>query len=76
MRTPDIKELWAFISDEDGEGVAAFLGPDGIWMPMVAADQTRVDSLRPMASELAKRSGVSVTLAKFSIREDVEVFEP
>jgi hypothetical protein len=75
-RTPDIQELFAFISDDNGEGVAAYLGPDGIWMPMVGADQARVDSLRPMAQELAKMSGVKVTLARFSTRENIEDFEP
>lgn len=71
-----IDQMWAFIAtDEDGEGVSAFMSND-IWMPMVAADEARVDSLRDMAKQLAQQSGQSITLAKFSVREDLEVFEP
>jgi hypothetical protein len=76
MTTPDIEQLWAFISDDDGEGIAAFLSNDGIWMPLIAADKARVDSLRKMAQQLATESGVPVKLVKFSVREDLEVLEP
>lgn len=72
-----IEELYAFVAvDETGEGITAFLGPDGTWMPMVGADPARVDSLKLMAQSLAQTSGKKIVLAKFSVREDVEVIEP
>lgn len=68
--------MWAFIAtDEDGEGLSAFMH-DQVWMPMIAADEARVESLRVMAQQLADRTGQPITLAKFSAREDLEVFEP
>lgn len=74
-RLPYVKSLWAFFSiDADGdEGlIASFF--NGAWMPLVAADKARVESLRPLAEEVARESGKTVVLAKFSLREDVETF--
>jgi hypothetical protein len=72
-----IENLWAFVSvDEDGdEGLAAFMSDD-VWMPMVAADEKRVESLRAIAQKLAESSDGKVALLRFAIREDIEVFEP
>lgn len=69
-----INELWAFVStDEEGvEGVCAFRSVDG-WLPMVAADVKRLSSLRPLANEVAKRTGRPVQLIKFTAREDIEM---
>ena len=49
-----ITEITAFtkIGPDDEEGVCAFLGPDGMWMPMIAADPHRVDDLRAIAHTL------------------------
>lgn len=71
-----IDELFAFIApDAEGEGLTAFRTADG-WMPMVAADPTRVDGLRKVAQMIADATGKSVTLARFSVRENVEVIRP
>jgi len=70
-----IEQLFAFIvKDRDGtEGVAGFLDvASGQWMPMVGADLARVESLRPLADDLARRMHVPITLAYFSERRDVE----
>lgn len=72
-----IKLLYAFIAiDEDGdEGVCAMLTPEG-WVPMVGSDMERIDSLRPVAAEIAKRSGKIVHLRRFSSMEIVNVIHP
>jgi hypothetical protein len=49
---PKITELFAFVSigsDPDDEGVMAFQTNGGTWMPMVGADMTRVNELKPPA---------------------------
>jgi hypothetical protein len=72
-----IEHLWAFLSlDDGGEGVCA--GPLGAFpvVPYIAADKARLDSLRPLAREIAKRFGKPVRLAKFTKREDVEIIQP
>lgn len=70
-----IDELYAYVSvDEDGdEGLCAFLGPDGSWMPMVAADEARVEQLRPIAQDIIQHSGMAVRLLRFSTRSEIEV---
>lgn len=74
--TLSIDTITAFIAvDDDGEGIMAFMGPQG-WMPMVAADQARVDILRPMAHEAATAAGKRCVVAQFSARKDIEVIEP
>jgi hypothetical protein len=76
-KTLTIDEVYAFVAiDEDGdEGVCAFYGPTG-WMPMVCADQARVDQMRPIAEEIARQGGKPIQLFKFSKKELVEVFNP
>lgn len=72
-----IEQMYAFVVvDADGtEGIPAFTGTDGTPMPMVGADMKRVDSLRPIARGIAVALGKPVTLCRFEIRTDLEVFE-
>jgi hypothetical protein len=69
-----ITTIHAFIAtdDDDEEGVIGELMGDQ-WLPFVCADETRVADLRPRAELIAATLGVKVTLARFSVREDVEV---
>ncbi len=47
-----IEVMYAFIShDDEGEGVTAFYDHRQGWLPMVAADEARLDSLRDRASK-------------------------
>jgi hypothetical protein len=75
---PDrIEELWAFIAEnETGEGLAGFWDPNSGWMPMVAADERRVISLRPMAERIARESGKPIRLVRFHVRTEVETIDP
>lgn len=74
---PRIDEMFAFVADEGGgdEGVVATHTGAG-WMPLVGADMNRVDSLRPLAEELARITGREIRLIKFTNREDLDVLSP
>ncbi len=70
-----IKEVWAYIAtdENDVEGICGFMDVHTKqWLPMVCADQARIDSLRPMAEHIAKQSGLPIKLVRFSVRSDVE----
>lgn len=72
---PKIETIYAFISTEEGpedEGVVAVKVGD-VWMPLVGADMKRVESLRPLAKEIAQTTGKRIVLAKFTVREDMEI---
>lgn len=68
-----IDQIWAFVSvDEKGdEGLCAFQSSMG-WTPLIAADEARLESLRPVAQRIADASGKPIRLLKFSTREIVE----
>ncbi len=73
-----IQTLHAFIvTDEDGvEGIPAAKAPDGMAMPLVRADRARIESLRPIAQQIADGLGKKVVLTRFSVREDVDTLLP
>ena len=74
-----IESMYAFIQldpADNTEGVIAFMGPGGTWMPMVGADMERVEQLRGWAQETAKVTGNPVQLVHFTNREEIEVIEP
>ncbi len=71
-----VEEIYIFIAaEDDGEGVCAF-SKGTMMFPMVAADIARVDSMRAMARHIANESGRTITLAKFSERENLETIKP
>lgn len=72
-----IDEMWAWLSvDDEGEGVLAGMIPGLGSMPLVGADQERMESLRPIAIRIAKAAGVGVSLVKFSDRTLIENHPP
>lgn len=72
-----IDAVWAFISsDETGEGVCACYLPGMGMTAMIAADERRLQSLMPIAEELARFSGKVIKLIKLTTREEVRVIEP
>ena len=73
-----IERLWAFLAQGEGcddEGVVAFSTANGM-MPMVCADQDRVDSLRPMAEKLSLLGKKPIMLARFDRRTDLGLVLP
>lgn len=72
-----IDTLWAWVSvSEDGEGILAAPIPGLGNMPLVGADQARMESLRPFAMQCAELFGVGVSLLRFSTRTLVENHPP
>ncbi len=75
-----INEIWAWVSvDEEGEGilsVQALIDGELTWMPLVGADQERMDSLRAQAVRIAERERRTVKLIHLSVRTDLETIEP
>ena len=71
-----IEEMFAFIAqDAEGEGVPAISTSEGV-MPLIAADEARVESLREIAQKVASGQGITITLCRFSVREEIEVITP
>ena len=71
---PKIEQIYAFIAEDTGpddEGVTGFATGMG-WMPMVGADIDRIESLKPIAQQIAKSTGKKIKLIKFTNREEVE----
>ena len=74
---PKITELYAFIAEEgpEDEGIVAMTVGDML-MPMVGTDMDRVESLRPIAENIARIYSQKIILAKFTIRTDLEEITP
>ena len=73
-----ITELYAFVSvDEHGEGVigktANIMGKD-TFMPFVCGDKDRMESLKPLAKQIARDSGRKIKLIRLSVREELEEY--
>ena len=74
---PKITEMYAFVSEDTGpedEGVVAEKF-GGVWMPLVGADMARVESLKPLARMVAKKTGKPLKLLRFTNRELMEIIE-
>jgi hypothetical protein len=72
-----IDQMYAYIvmDDDNTEGIPAYQAGN-MTMPMVGADEARIESLNPIAQQMATGLGKKVTLVRFSVREEMEVFEP
>lgn len=72
-----IDSVWMAVSvDDDGtEGVCAFLGPTGIWTPLLAADEERLPFIREQAAFIAKRDKRLVRIVRLTTREEFEVMD-
>lgn len=68
-----IDAVWMAVSvDDDGtEGMCAFLGGDGIWMPLLAADEARLPFILEQAAMIAKRDKRLVRVIRLHSREEV-----
>jgi hypothetical protein len=78
---PEIQSISAFLvldPADNNEGIIAcdLPGSRGMPMPLIGADAERIESLRPIAQQIANVKGVPVRLVRFSVREVIEVLEP
>jgi hypothetical protein len=73
----NIEKITAYIMrDQDGtEGIIGSLTPTG-WMPLIGADIDRITQLEPIAQRMADATGLSITVAQFSVRENVREIAP
>lgn len=72
---PRIEEMYAFVAEDagpDDEGVVGMNTGLG-WVPLVGADMARVESLKPIAQQIAKQTGKKVKLLHFTTREELEI---
>lgn len=73
-----IEEIWAFLSvdpSDNTEGIIARTGPDGITIPMIAADAARLMSLIPEMEQTVQVTGRPIRLVKFTTRQEVRTIE-
>lgn len=70
---PRIDRVWVYLSvDSDGnEGMCATWLPNGMPLPLIAADQERLISLTPIAEDLAKATGMKIVLVEFTGRVEL-----
>jgi hypothetical protein len=69
-----ITSISAFLSvgPDDEEGViGAPIGPNRTWVPLIAADEARLQALMPVAREIAATVNFHVRLVRFTHREEV-----
>lgn len=74
-----IEEIWAYVAIDPyakpgDEGIIGAKAPgSNVMLPFVCADKARIESLRPIAEDMAKSHNVDLKLIRFSKREVVEV---
>jgi hypothetical protein len=69
-----IADLHAFLAVDRSDGDEGIMAIGQPAIPMIAADKTRLDLLRPYAEQIAKAGGFRVKLVRFTARIDVEEF--
>jgi len=74
-----ITEVYVFAScDEGGEGVVGqtvnIMGRE-TFMPFVCADKERMESIKPLAKQIAKETGKKIKLIRLTTREEIETYE-
>lgn len=70
-----IDQIWAFLSVDKNDNTEGVIGmqTDMGNVPMIAADAVRLLSLMPVVENMAKQTGMTIRLVKFSTREEIKV---
>lgn len=74
-----LNEIWAYISEDEAgnEGLCGFQDPNTkLWVPMIAADEVRMQSLKPFAHQVAVVTNRKVKLVKFHNKEELDTIWP
>jgi hypothetical protein len=74
--TIDEMYAWVITLPDGSESVPAARGASGMWLPLIGADQERMESFRDYATDLAATEGRKLCLARFTSRQDMETIEP
>lgn len=72
---PKITQMYAFVvadKDENDEGIIAFAAPNGMMMPLVGADMSRVDSLKPIAEAICKTKNAKYRILRFELVGEIK----
>lgn len=62
---------WVAVEPDGGEGVCS-MQIGNTHMPLVGADQARVESLRPQAEQIRRMTGYPIKLVRYAAREELE----
>jgi hypothetical protein len=74
--THRIDAIWAAVSvDDGGEGICA-VQMNGVWTPLLASDETRLEWLVGQARVLAKSTGKRIKIIKLTSRIEVMDIPP
>lgn len=70
----EIKAIHAFVTKDNPGGDEGIIGmaTQAGWIPLIAADQERLEQLREYAQEFADKHGLNIKLVRFTQREDIE----
>ncbi|NEI52693.1 hypothetical protein GR217_34305 [Rhizobium leguminosarum] len=73
---PRIDSVWMAVSvDDDGsEGICAILH-NGMWMPLLAADEARLAAITEEAKIIAATQGRLIRIIKLNSREEVKAID-
>lgn len=73
-----LNEVWmvTFIADGGVETVAQGQLTTGAYVPMIAADRERMESMLPAAQDMAKARNIRMRLIKFTTRVDLQEILP
>lgn len=68
-----INDIYAYlaVAGDGDEGIVGFGGT-----PLIAADLTRLHETRPIAEAIAKQTGITIRLVRFTTRTELDVIEP
>jgi hypothetical protein len=71
-------ELFVYLStDDEGDSGVIYMETAGAAkIPLVAENRRKAQALQPIAEHLATTMGRTVTLVRFSRRDDLESWEP
>jgi hypothetical protein len=69
--THRIDAIWAAVSvDDGGEGICA-VQMNGVWTPLLAADEKRLEWVVAQARDLARATGKRIKIIKLTARIDI-----
>jgi hypothetical protein len=78
----EIRELWAIVGvlDDGDDAIPCVMSPPwispAVAAPLIASDAERLAWIKEQGRTFAWRHGKAVKLVRFSVREDLETFDP